>query len=206
MKYEMIDLESFFNADLSYEKNAVLGAVGIITASQMVIRLNEADVTSDDKMVKGAGDHNEERIMILSDIFDLPKDLYDGIHYYNKEVYDKLSDDEKKVLDEVIFIRFVNSTVGKGVTITFPVQNSITTSQFEAIKFLGEIIEEVSKKIGKPIKTVVGTFEKHAIEINTFKYKIIPFLEEYIDDDFIQSIPDVNIVATNSLYSFSKKI
>ena len=193
MKIEMIDLEKFFNDKYrNFDNNLGMCATGIITQKQMVTRIMK-------KEGNDIGTHFETEGSILSDIFGFDKKLFLGFGY-NIKMYNELDEAHQKVLGESITITYISNSIGNTISIYLPEeQKSLTSDQMEAIKYLSDYIEEVSLKLNKPIVITGSDRKKEITEINSLRYKIIPFFENFIDDTYEQSIPDNNIVAKKDI-------
>ena len=192
MKVENNDLELFLSEFFNDKHiSSDIGAVTVITEEQMVTVLNKEN---------GVGTHSEAEGSIMSDIFGFDENLFLPFGY-NPKMYNCLDREHKKVLNEVVVIKYLNNVNGNLILLCLPIeQATITTEQLNAIKYLNQYVEKVVRKIRKPIK-ILAT-DRHnsgASEINSMKYKIIPYLEKHIDDTYKQSISDEKMVAQRVL-------
>lgn len=200
MKVEMFDLEEFYNPKYRSLDNG-LGPIGvsIITAKQMVSRTN----ATMDESRKVVGSHFEVEGSILSDIFGFDKELFSGFGF-NDGKHQELDEAHKKVLNELVTIKYMNNSTGNHILIYLPYHKTITSNQYEVLKWLGEYVEETFRKTRRPISIMVTDRKTSAKAFNSFDYNILPYLEEHIDDTFVQSVSDENIIAENELFKQKK--
>lgn len=203
MKVETIDLEDFFDDKYRYLRNNGIGATGIITESQMVTRVNSDD--SHGEEFRGVGYHEETKIAIIRDIFGFDDVLDNGIGYYDRDMVEfDMSREFKEMLKEVVEIKYFNNDYGNVIVIYLPKKNmSLTSSQLEAIEYLGQKIEEVSSNLSQDITVYAIAGEKNAEEINGVSETIVPFLSHYIDNTLEQSIKDKYILAKEDVTSLT---
>ena len=190
MNIEMIDLEEFFNDKYKNAGSMGLAAVGIITERQMVTRYTEATENN----IKGTGFHFVTEGKIFNEIFGYNPELF-LVFGYHPELYKKLDKDHRKALGEMCTIKYMNNATGNYIMIYIPVeQETITENQLEMIKYIGKKVEEVKRNLTRPIQIIVTDRKKSAKEINSMTNSILPFLEERINNDYKQSIEDINIL------------
>ena len=191
MYKDNIDLVEFFDDRYRYIDNKMgIGGISIITQNQMVFRTT-ASLDDDIKIV---GCHYEIEGSIMHEMFDFDKKLFLAFGV-NPTLYKQLDDGHKKVLNEMLEVKYMNNGTGNNVIIYLPSrQNSITSNQLEVLKYISDCIEEAFIKLRRPIKVMATDRKKSMTEINSLKYNIIPFLENYIDDTYIQSVSDRIIV------------
>lgn len=200
MKVEMIDLEEFYNPKYSYYNNQGIGAECIITPYQMVTRMNRTQrERNTGEMCAGLGYHEEQRIAIVRDIFNLPDVLDTGLEYYEPDLVE-LTQDYKNIFKEVIEIVFTNCPNNYRIGIRFPENNKgLTTNQLNCLQYLSNKIEEASSNMGIDI---IVSFLDDPIELeetNSISNIIIPYLEKYLDDSHKLSYQDVNIIPQEEL-------
>ena len=193
MKVEMIDLEEFFN--YKYKKMNI-GATGVITDSQMVTRFNN---TTDGQIGKGL--HFDTECDILADIFDIDGKVFSGFGY-DKEKYESIAKEYRRLLHELIVIKYLNNVNGNLVIIYLPLSHeSLTSKQLEVFKYISTYYETVARKLRSQIKIMATNRHDEGVrETNTMRNKIIPYLEGFVDDNYKQSIEDKNIIAQKVLH------
>jgi hypothetical protein len=195
MNIEMIDLVDFFDDKYRNAGSMGLAAVGIITERQMVTRYTEATENN----IKGTGNHFVTEGKIFNEIFGYNPELFLGFGYH-PELYKKLDKDHRKALGEMCTIKYMNNATGNYIMIYLPSeQGTITENQLEMIRYIEKNIEEAKRNITRPIQIIVTDRKKSAKEINSMTYSILPFLEERINNDYKQSIPDKNIIAVEEI-------
>lgn len=200
MKVEMIDFEEFFDDKNKEIGGMGIGATGIITQNQMINRYNNYS-NFNKCTIKGIGSHFDTEGSIMSDIFGFNTKLFLG-YGYNQNLYSSLDERKKRVLEEIVVLKYINNNTGKYTLIYLPnIQETVTEKQFEAIKYVGEKISEAGIKLRRPIKIIITDRKDKATEINSIKNYIIPFVEKRIDDTYEQSIPDENIIAEEEIGS-----
>lgn len=207
MKIEMIDLNKFYDKKYSYVNNTGIGAVSVITPKQMVTRINsESFDYISNSMVSGLGPHDEEQIAIIRDIYGLPDVLDNGIGYYDPD-FVELTDDYKKLLKEVITIKYTNCPGSMNAAIYLPEDNKcLTKEEISTIKYVGKEIEKVANNLN--IDIVIGLKDGDNVleETNSVDNVLIPYLERYITDNHTLSLDDVNIIAQHDLEINQKTI
>lgn len=206
MKVEMIDLEKFFDDKYRYIKNTGIGATGVITDNQMVVRFNESEENLYGEKYDYVGSHDEERIAIVRDIYGLDDVLDNGLDYFDPDIvlYD-MNDDFKKILNEVVRVRFINNQSGNSIIIELPkVQNSLTSNQLEALAYLNKQVKKASQNLSTPIEVYAADcdYTNYAEETNSLEESIIPFLSNYIDNSYMMSMEDKNLIAKEEVNSF----
>ena len=203
MKIDMIDLEDFFSDEYRYAKNKGIGATGIITTKQMVTRFNREEMDYDiDKMVSGLGSHEEQKIAIVRDIFGFDDVLDNGLDYYDPDLVGMdLDDNYKKMMNEVIEIKYMNNSAGNTIVIFLPKTSGVlTTEQLEAINYMGTKIEEFSETTGEDVEIHVTDGTTYEESVNSIQ-PIMSYLYTRVDDSYTQSIEDKNVLAEKNLYS-----
>jgi len=194
MKVEMIDFEEFFDDKNKEIGGMGIGATGIITQNQMINRYNNYS-NFNKCTIKGIGSHFDTEGSIMSDIFGFNTKLFLG-YGYNQNLYSSLDERKKRVLEEIVVLKYINNNTGKYTLIYLPnIQETVTEKQFEAIKYVGEKISEAGRKLRRPIRIIITDRKDKATEINSIKNYIIPFVEKRIDDTYDQSITNKNIIA-----------
>jgi len=200
MKVEMIDFEEFFDDKNKEIGGMGIGATGIITQNQMINRYNNYS-NFNKCTIKGIGSHFDTEGSIMSDIFGFNTKLFLG-YGYNQNLYSSLDERKKRVLEEIVVLKYINNNTGKYTLIYLPnIQETVTEKQFEAIKYVGEKISEAGRKLRRPIRIIITDRKDKATEINSIKNYIIPFVEKRIDDTYEQSITDKNIIAEEEIGS-----
>jgi hypothetical protein len=204
MKVQMIDLKEFFDDKYRSLKNKGIGATGIITQKQMVTRKNSPEMDYDiDKNVEGLGSHNENKIAIIRDIFNLPDILDNGLGYFDPDIVAlDMTDEYKNMFNEVIDVFYTNSEAGNKIVIFLPKkQNSITKEQIDAVRYMGECIRKTAETNNIEIEVYASDGNTYVEEINSTEEKIIPYLERYLDNYYKMSMEDQNIIATEDVKS-----
>ena len=153
------------------------------------------------------GLHEEEKISIIRDIFGLPDILNTGLNYYEPDlVKDEMTEEYKKVIDEVIEIKYINNESGNKIIIFLPKkQNSVTYNQIETIKYLGNKLKELQENKNTEIDIYVTDGNTYKEEKNSISKEIIPYLEKHLDDSYQMSIEDKNIIAEEEINKIVKK-
>jgi len=196
----MIDFEEFFDDKNKEIGGMGIGATGIITQNQMINRYNNYS-NFNKCTIKGIGSHFDTEGSIMSDIFGFNTKLFLG-YGYNQNLYSSLDERKKRVLEEIVVLKYINNNTGKYTLIYLPnIQETVTEKQFEAIKYVGEKISEAGRKLRRPIRIIITDRKDKATEINSIKNYIIPFVEKRIDDTYEQSITDKNIIAEEEIGS-----
>ena len=202
MKVELIDLKEFFDDKYRHVNGMGIGATGIITTNQMVNRFNEPDIDKNtNQVVNGAKSHSEEQIAITRDIYDFEDVLGPG-KFDLDTTLEKMNPDFKRMLEENVQIRYINSSSGNAVVIFIPTNSDyISSSQLEAIKFIGKEIEEVAPQLSKPVQVIAGSLStgEQVESINCISEEMLSFLENYIDDSYVPYMEDVNILAERDI-------
>ena len=200
MKIQLIDFISFFNEKNKLLNNGLgIGAVSIITNNQMVTRLNEEDIDNNsNKIIKGLGRHEQEKGLILSDIFNFYNGLYQNREGHNRALQ-SMSEPEKKVLDEVVEIRYSNSNSGNIITINIP-KNGISNNMYQALEYLLANLE----KLNLNVNIWLGNKEESIAIENNYLEKATIYLKTKINNNFIQSVEDKNIIANYLLEKNTK--
>ncbi len=207
MKIQMIDLNDFYDKKHSYANNQGIGAVSIITPNQLVTRLNsEGFDCYSNYNVQGLGSHEESKIAIIRDIFNLPDVLDNGIGYYDPD-FVELTDDYKKLLKEVVTINYTNCPGSMNAAIYLPENNrGITSDELNAIKYIGKKISEAASNLG--INIAVGLVDGDNVleEINSVENILVPHLEKYVVNDSRLLYEDINIIGGQELELSHKTI
>ena len=202
MKVELIDLKEFFDDKYRHVNGMGIGAIGIITTNQMVNRFNEPDIDKNtNQVVNGAKSHSEEQIAITRDIYDFEDVLGPG-KFDLDTTLEKMNPDFKRMLEENVQIRYINSSSGNAVVIFIPTNSDyISSSQLEAIELLGKEIEEVAPQLSKPVQVIAGSLStgEQVESINCISEEMLSFLENYIDDSYVPYMEDVNILAERDI-------
>ena len=202
MKVELIDLKEFFDDKYRHVNGIGIGATGIITTNQMVNRFNEPDIDKNtNQVVNGAKSHSEEQIAITRDIYDFEDVLGPG-KFDLDTTLEKMNPDFKRMLEENVQIRYINSSSGNAVVIFIPTNSDyISSSQLEAIELLGKEIEEVAPQLSKPVQVIAGSLStgEQVESINCISEEMLSFLENYIDDSYVPYMEDVNILAERDI-------
>ena len=202
MKVELIDLKEFFDDKYRHVNGMGIGATGIITTNQMVNRFNEPDIDKNtNQVVNGAKSHSEEQIAITRDIYDFEDVLGPG-EFDLDTTLEKMNPDFKRMLEENVQIRYINSSSGNAVVIFIPTNSDyISSSQLEAIELLGKEIEEVAPQLSKPVQVIAGSLStgEQVESINCISEEMLSFLENYIDDSYVPYMEDVNILAERDI-------
>ena len=202
MKVELIDLKEFFDDKYRHVNGMGIGATGIITTNQMVNRFNEPDIDKNtNQVVNGAKSHSEEQIAITRDIYDFEDVLGPG-KFDLDTTLEKMNPDFKRMLEENVQIRYINSSSGNAVVIFIPTNSDyISSSQLEAIKFIGKEIEEVAPQLSKPVQVIAGSLStgEQVESINCISEEMLSFLENYIDDSYVPYMEDVNLLAERDI-------
>lgn len=202
MKVELIDLKEFFDDKYRHVNGIGIGATGIITTNQMVNRFNEPDIDKNtNQVVNGAKSHSEEQIAITRDIYDFEDVLGPG-EFDLDTTLEKMNPDFKRMLEENVQIRYINSSSGNAVVIFIPTNSDyISSSQLEAIELLGKEIEEVAPQLSKPVQVIAGSLStgEQVESINCISEEMLSFLENYIDDSYVPYMEDVNILAERDI-------
>ena len=193
LKINKFDLEEFFNDKYRYLNNNLgVGATSIITESQMITRFYndpQKPFVSNFEILGG----------ILCDVFDFNPDLFLRFGY-SPELYEKLDENHKSVLNEIVVVEYVNNIKGNYILIYLPSKtNTLTQEQFDAINYISECVDNIKYKLKMPIQVMATDRKRSAQEFNSLKYNILPFLKDYIDEKYKQSIPDCNIIASDDL-------
>ena len=202
MKVELIDLKEFFDDKYRHVNGMGIGATGIITTNQMVNRFNEPDIDKNtNQVVNGAKSHSEEQIAITRDIYDFEDVLGPG-EFDLDTTLEKMNPDFKRMLEENVQIRYINSSSGNAVVIFIPTNSDhISSSQLEAIGLLGKEIEEVAPQLSEPIQVIAGSLStgEQVESINCISEEMLSFLENYIDDSYVPYMEDANILAERDI-------
>ena len=202
MKVELIDLKEFFDDKYRHVNGMGIGATGIITTNQMVNRFNEPDIDKNtNQVVNGAKSHSEEQIAITRDIYDFEDVLGPG-KFDLDTTLEKMNPDFKRMLEENVQIRYINSSSGNAVVIFIPTNSDhISSSQLEAIGLLGKEIEEVAPQLSEPIQVIAGSLStgEQVESINCISEEMLSFLENYIDDSYVPYMEDANILAERDI-------
>ena len=202
MKVELIDLKEFFDDKYRHVNGMGIGAIGIITTNQMVNRFNEPDIDKNtNQVVNGAKSHSEEQIAITRDIYDFEDVLGPG-KFDLDTTLEKMNPDFKRMLEENVQIRYINSSSGNAVVIFIPTNSDyISSSQLEAIELLGKEIEEVAPQLSKPVQVIAGSLStgEQVESINCISEEMLSFLENYIDDSYVPYMEDANILAERDI-------
>ena len=202
MKVELIDLKEFFDDKYRHVNGMGIGATGIITTNQMVNRFNEPDIDKNtNQVVNGAKSHSEEQIAITRDIYDFEDVLGPG-EFDLDTTLEKMNPDFKRMLEENVQIRYINSSSGNAVVIFIPTNSDyISSSQLEAIELLGKEIEEVAPQLSKPVQVIAGSLStgEQVESINCISEEMLSFLENYIDDSYVPYMEDVNLLAERDI-------
>ncbi len=202
MKVELIDLKEFFDDKYRHVNGIGIGATGIITTNQMVNRFNEPDIDKNtNQVVNGAKSHSEEQIAITRDIYDFEDVLGPG-EFDLDTTLEKMNPDFKRMLEENVQIRYINSSSGNAVVIFIPTNSDhISSSQLEAIELLGKEIEEVAQQLSEPVQVIAGSLStgEQVESINCISEEMLSFLENYIDDSYVPYMEDVNILAERDI-------
>ena len=179
MKVELIDLKEFFDDKYRHVNGMGIGATGIITTNQMVNRFNEPDIDKNtNQVVNGAKSHSEEQIAITRDIYDFEDVLGPG-KFDLDTTLEKMNPDFKRMLEENVQIRYINSSSGNAVVIFIPTNSDhISSSQLEAIGLLGKEIEEVAPQLSEPIQVIAGSLStgEQVESINCISEEMLSFL------------------------------
>lgn len=166
----------------------------------MVTRMNNygIDRNTGERYI-GLASHEEQKLAIIRDIFNLPDVLDTGIDYFDSDLIE-LTPEYKTLINEVIEIRYTNSPNNYRVLIFFPKNNKgINTNQINALKLLSKKIEEVSKMM--PYDIVISFKDGDVIleETNSLDNSIIPYVEKYLNDSHKLSYEDVNLIPKEEL-------
>lgn len=192
---DIIDFYEFFDDKYRNINNLGIGAVSVITENQLVTRINEPGInTENNELVEGVGRHIKTFSKILADIFDLPEGLNEDFESHYRAI-NNMTDEEKKVIKEVVEIDYSNSSGGNIMMIKIP-KKGIRSGQLEEIDKLLNYLKEVSNNLTEPIKVWCGD-ENKSIAVEDFNInEITSFLENYVDDEYTQTIHDKHIIGS----------
>lgn len=166
----------------------------------MVTRMNNygIDRNTGERYI-GLASHEEQKLAIIRDIFNLPDVLDTGIDYFDSDLIE-LTPEYKILINEVIEIRYTNSPNNYRVLIFFPKNNKgINTNQLNALKLLSKKIEEVSKMMPYDIDISFKDGDVILEETNSLDNSIIPYVEKYLNDSYKLSYEDVNLIPKEEL-------
>lgn len=197
MYYNEFDFVKFFDdkyksaktQDKQYSSEGI-GAVGIITHNQMILRVNqpEYDIVSK-KYVSGLGHHYVEEDIIYREIYDILNNDFNQLY---PETYLNLNPD---IIREItcgnIRLRMINNELfGNTIIIELPIVGKITSNQIIALEKLSDMIEDayIKSKIEIDIKVFINNDEIE--ELNTIRNKILPKIKEMVDDTYEPIIED----------------
>lgn len=206
MFYNDFDFLSFFDdkyKNVKYgdkeETSDGVGAVGIITHNQMIIKTNDAalDLNSNE-VIDGAGHHYDKETEMLKEIY--PDFLEDDFDIMRAETHSKYN---LNILNEVvngkIRLRILNNNVVNNlIAIELPLVGAISSNQIKALEKLSDMVEDACLRgqILVNFKTLIGNEEID--EYNTIRNTIIPAISELVDDSYEPLIQD-KIVTTNKI-------
>lgn len=202
MYYNDFDFLSFFDdkfKNVRYadeeETSDGIGAVGIITHNQMIIKMNEPALDSNsNEVIAGVGHHYDEETKLLKELY--PEFLEDDFDIMKSETH--LKYDINKLNDIVngkIKLRLLNNNiVGNLIAIELPLVGSISSNQIKALEKLSDMVEEacIKGQILVNFKTLINNDEID--EYNTIRNTIIPAIAELVDDTYEPLVQDKIIV------------
>ena len=193
---DTIDFGEFFDSKYKNVNGLGIGAVGVITDKQIVVRVNGDGIDKKTgKIVAGLGRHSINFSEILTEIYDLPEGL-DKTYESNYRALQQMTDDEKKIKQEVIRIDFANSSSNNTMVIYMPKLKKITSAQLYEIEQLLYSLQDISASLSRPIYVACGS-EEDNIDVEDFNIEqIISFLERFVDDSCYQTVEDKNIIGS----------